>query len=94
MSSEILYVDYWGCYVEAFAAKHPPGAVGAKELFPAMVEEPYLLLLPEHLDTILHSLEEHQDELTVMKPDDIVRLRQWRDACSKDAGLRVAYWMG
>lgn len=86
-----IVIDYWGCYVEVFASADPPGAIADYRLFPERQQQSFLLLLPNHVDGILESLDLHRAELTVMTDADINLLRQWRNICSADPSQMVAY---
>src|SRR5215467_14047884 len=60
VSSDPLVVDYWGCYVEAFAGVDPPDSIADYRIFPHIQQQGYLLLRPEHVNRMLASLEEHR----------------------------------
>lgn len=92
VSSDRLPVDYWGCYAEVFSGGDPPGSIPDYRLFPHIKEQGYLLLLPEHVDRMLASLEEHRGELRVMREPQLAQLRQWRMHCAEDPGCMVAYF--
>jgi hypothetical protein len=86
-----IAIDYWGCYVEVFASADPPGAIADYRLFPERQQQSFLLLLPNHVDRILESLDLHRAELAVMTGAEINLLRQWRNVCSADPSQMVAY---
>ena len=90
-SERMVYLDYWGCYVEVFASADPPGAIADFHLFPERQQQNFLLLLPNHVDHILDSLSVHRPELTVMTEEDVNVVRQWRDICTADPSRMVAY---
>lgn len=90
-TSPMLHLDYWGCYVEVFGGVDPPGAIADYALFPERQQQNFLLLLPNHIDLILESLDLHLVELTVMTDADIDLLRQWRNLCAADPSQMVAY---
>jgi hypothetical protein len=92
LSSEEIRLDYWGCYAEAFRCSDPTGSIPDRELFPNRQEQRWLLLLPQHVDTMLTSLEAHRHEVTVMTEADISLLREWRRRCSVDPSFMVAYF--
>ena len=88
---QMISLDYWGCYVEVFAAADPPGAISDYRFFPERQQQSFLLLMPEHVDRILESLDLHRAELTVMTDADVNVVRQWRDMCTADRSQMVAY---
>lgn len=90
-SERMVYLDYWGCYVEVFASADPPGAIADYRLFPGRQQQNFLLLLPSHVDHILDSLRIHRPELTVMTEEDVNVVRQWRNICTADPSQMVAY---
>jgi hypothetical protein len=89
---EWLYLDYWASYSEVFGYD-PPGSISAMEIFPNLQELHFLLLRPEHLDQMLGSLDAHRAEVTVMEEKDISQLIQWRERCSNDSSMMVAYFL-
>jgi hypothetical protein len=86
-----IQLDYWGCYAEVFS-KDPPDSIPDTALFPYKTETLFLLLRSEHLDRMLTSLQAHRRDVWVMKESDILRLRSWRDRCSGDSNMMVAYF--
>jgi len=90
-SKKILNLDYYGCFVEVFAADKPEGAISQRDLFPNVTEDCYLLLNADHVETMLLSLDAHRDELWVMTEADLTQLASWRDICRHDSGFLVAY---
>lgn len=92
VSSDRLTVDYWGCYVEVFPSGDLPGSIPDYRLFPHIKQQNYLLLLPEHVDRMLASLEEHRNEVRVMQEPQLAQLRQWRMKSVEDPGWMVAYF--
>ncbi|MGA2654093.1 MAG: hypothetical protein ABSF28_26530 [Terracidiphilus sp.] len=91
ISSDPLYLDYWGCYAEVFIGD-PPGSIPESELFPHLKEQRYLLLRSDHVDLMLASLESHRAEVVVMSDANVSLLRNWRDQCGQDTGKMVAYF--
>ncbi|MGA9669126.1 MAG: hypothetical protein WBQ94_07960 [Terracidiphilus sp.] len=91
ISVERLVLDYWACYIEVFSGD-PPGSIPDYKLFPHLTEQRYLLLLAEHVDLMLESLDSHRSEVVVMSDADISTLRSWRDQCTADVGKMVAYF--
>jgi len=97
-----LYLDYWGCWVEAFPVEGPPGAVSwetflapirpprPKEPEPWEVSGSYLLT-SENVEAILQSLKRHKDELQIMTQAEIDRVAVWHRFCAKDPGYCVLY---
>jgi hypothetical protein len=92
VSSDRLTADYWGCFAEVFVSGDPPGSIPDYKLFPHIKQQGYLLLLPQHVDRMLTSLEEHRDEMRVMQEPQVAQLRQWRTRCVEDPGCMVAYF--
>jgi hypothetical protein len=90
-SERRIVVDYWGCYVEAFSGADPSDALADYVLFPKRQEQSFLLLLPNHVDRILQSLDLHRAELTRMSNDHLNAVREWRDLCTADPSYMVAY---
>jgi hypothetical protein len=100
-----FYLDYWGCWVEAFAFPDaPPGAILWEDFIaPIQARNPgpddlmgssgTYLLTPENIASILRSLEEHKHELTIMKQSDIDKLKGWQAFCKKDYGFCTIYQM-
>jgi hypothetical protein len=91
ISTERLVLDYWACYLEVFTGD-APGSIPDYKLFPHLTEQRYLLLLAEHVDLMLASLNSHRGEVVVMSDVDISMLRSLRDQCTADAGKMVAYF--
>jgi len=91
ISAESLVLDYWACYVEVFSGD-PPGSIPDYKLFPHLAEQRYLLLLAEHVDLMLASLDSHRREVIAMSDADISTLRSLRDQCTADVGKMVAYF--
>jgi hypothetical protein len=87
---EEIYLDYWGCYAHVFDG-HPEGAISSLDYLPDQEEEIFLLLRPEHVDQMIESLHDHEDDLRVMDKGDIERLERWRDFCASDTSYMVAY---
>ncbi len=87
---EEIHLDYWGCYSHVFNG-HPEGSISSLDCLPNQEEEIFLLLRPEHVDQMLKSLDDHSDDLRVMKVSDIQRLERWRDLCAADPGYMIAY---
>lgn len=92
VSGHRLTVDYWGCYAEVFASADPPGSIPDYRLFSHIKQQGYLLLLPEHVDRMLVSLEEHQREMRVMQEPQLSELRAWKNLCMEDSRWMVAYF--
>ena len=92
VSGHQLTIDYWGCYVEVFASGDPPGSIPDYTLFPHIKQQRYLLLLPEHVDKMLVSLEEHKHEMRTMQARHLAQLRAWKKRCMEDSGWMVAYF--
>ena len=86
-----IVLDYWGCYIEVFGGADPDGAIPDYNLFSERQEQSFLLLLPNHVDRILESLNSHRNELTHMAEAELDVVRQWREACSADPSRMVAY---
>jgi hypothetical protein len=91
VSNEHILLDYWACYAEVFVTD-PPGSIPDYKLFPNLQEQRFLLLLPEHLDRMLSSLNEHKGQLTVMSEENIAKLRGWRDLSAQDPDHAIAYF--
>jgi hypothetical protein len=89
-SAKTVHLDYWGCYVEVFAGSDPRGSITDLTLFPEQQQD-FLLLLPDHIDRILESLQVHRADLVVMTETDLNVIRQWRTECAADASKMVAY---
>jgi hypothetical protein len=89
---ERIPVDYWGCFVEVFPSGKPPGAVSVLVLFSNQQEEHFLLLRPENVARMIENLRTHVNELTVMTSAEVEQLDSWRERCSQDPGLMVAYY--
>ena len=87
---EEIYLDYWGCYVEAFDG-HPEGSISSLDYLPDEEEETFLLLHPQHVDRIIKSLRKHINELTVMNKEQVEKIEKWRDFCLENPGYMVAY---
>jgi hypothetical protein len=92
VSKERINLDYWACYAEVFSEGPPPGSISSMQLFPDSMEESYLLLLPEHIERMLASLDLHRSEVSAMTGSHIAQLRRWRDQCASDPGLMLAYF--
>jgi hypothetical protein len=91
VSKQSIILDYWACYAEVFSCD-PPSSVPDYKIFPHIKEQRYLLLLPQHVDQMLASLDAHADEVTVMRPEVISLLRAWRSLCAKNLGNMVVYF--
>jgi hypothetical protein len=87
---EEIYLDYWACYSHVFNG-HPEGSISSLGYLSNQEEEIFLLLRPEHVHQMLKSLDDHSDDLRVMKVSDIQRLERWRDLCAADPSYMVAY---
>ena len=87
---EEIDLDYWGSYSAVFAG-HPEGSISSLDYLPDQEEEIFLLLCPEHVDQMIHSLHEHAHDLHVMEARDIKKLEAWRDICATDPSYMVAY---
>ena len=87
---EEIHLDYWGCYSHVFNG-HPEGSISSLGYLPNQEEEIFLLLRPEHVYQMLESLDDHSDDLRVMKVSDVQRLERWRDLCAADPRYMVAY---
>jgi hypothetical protein len=90
-SEDFIYLDYWACYVDVFDGTDPPESISGKQLLPELQEEIFVLLLPQHVDLMLLSLKQHENELVVMADDRIAKLETWRDLCISDKRFLVAY---
>jgi hypothetical protein len=84
---QTIPLDYWASYAEVFM-DGAPGSISSTELFPNEAEETFILLLPEHVDRMLHGLAEHQEELRVMTEDTVSVLAKWRDQCVSNPNFR------
>ena len=78
------------CYSHVFNG-HPEGSISSLAYLPNQEEEIFLLLRPDHVHQMLKSLDDHSDDLRVMKVSDIQRLERWRDLCAADPSYMVAY---
>ena len=87
---EEIHLDYWGCYSHVFSG-HPEDSISSLDYLPNQKEEIFLLLRPEHVYQMLKSLDDHSDDLRVMKVSDIQRLERWRGLCAADPSYMVAY---
>jgi hypothetical protein len=86
-----LALDYYACYSEVFREGNPPGSIPDFKLLPHIREQFYLLLLPEHIDRMLDSLETNKADVSITSEDNVAQLRAWRDQCIADPGYMVAY---
>ena len=88
---EEIHLDYWGCYYHVFNG-HPEGSISSLGYYlPHQEEETFLLLRPERVYQMLKSLNDHSNDLRVMKVSDIQRLERWRNLCAADPSYMVAY---
>ena len=87
---EEIHLDYWGCYSHVFNG-HPEGSISSLDYLPNQEEEIFLLLRPEHVYQMLKSLNDHSDDLRVMKVSDIQRLESWSALCTAHPSYVVAY---
>jgi hypothetical protein len=88
---EWVYLDYWGCYAHVFDEGDPKGSIQSDKYLPDKEDYGFLLLTPDHVDRIVKSLEEHADDLPVMKKAGIERVEYFRDFCRGHPGYWVAY---
>jgi len=72
---EGIHLDYWGCYSQVFNG-HSEGSISTLGYLPNQDEEIFLLLRPEYVYQMLKSLDDHSDDLRVMKVSDIQRTWQ------------------
>ena len=91
-SSEVTYLDYWGCYVHVFREGEPKGSIPSNKYL-GEKEYDFLLLQPAHVDRMIKSLKEHADDLPVMKrmKTGIDRVEYFRDFCLGHPDYWVAY---
>jgi len=89
LQGEDVPLDPWSPCAEAFL-EQPEEALSSLDVLPGTDEELFLLLRPQHLDSILRSLQERAQEPSARTPglDAIARLR---DACAARPGILVAY---
>jgi hypothetical protein len=98
-----LYLDYWGCWAEAFSGEVPHGAIAWEDFTrPIRPNEGTAveyrgdnsgcyLLTPENTDSILKSLEVHREDWRIMNDSDFVRLRAWKNFCHANPGICILY---
>jgi hypothetical protein len=99
IGGRFLYLDYWGCWVEAFPVEGPPGAVPWDEFtvpIRAVAETNKeasggYLLTDANAGAIIRSLTVHRNELTIMGDPEIDQLRRWRAFCLKHPGFCILY---
>jgi hypothetical protein len=102
VSHNFLYLDYWGCWVEAFPIEGPPGAITWEDFTAPMRSAPKAkkeewdtsgcyLLTDENVSAILRSLEVHRHELTNMREPEIDQLRRWQAFCRKHPEISILY---
>jgi hypothetical protein len=90
LGDEEIAVDYWGCFTEVLLSAQ--GMLSCID-YMGMEEEVFLLLNSGHVDLMLVSLDAHRSELQIMRPEQVARLRRWRDDCAANPNHRVAYFL-
>jgi hypothetical protein len=87
---EEIFLDYWGCYEQVFAAR-PHGSISSRDLLQPEAEGMFLLLRSEHVDQIIKSLASHVDELHIMTKEQLSTLEKWRSLSLANHQHMVAY---
>ncbi len=90
LQGEDVPLDTRGSWAEVFLDE-PQEALSSLDVLPGTDEELFLLLRPQHLDTILRALEETARDLGARSSSKLEAIARLRDACASRPGQLVAY---
>jgi hypothetical protein len=90
LQGEDVPLDAWGSWAEVFLDR-PGDVLSSLDVLPGSDEELFLLLRPQHVDTVLRSLREDAHELATRSPSKLEAIARLRDTCASRPGLLVAY---